>query len=723
MQAPQINWSDWSFGPGKHPVQGAAHAGIAALWVTTLGDLTGLVPAGWPLVAGGLLAMAAMMTAVWQDMTGPAIVYRAVCCLAAGVWSSATLAFSTPLSRWPLVTLATGVGLAAVVGSGLARAERRETARRAGKPAPAPEPETPRDPLVAEWQARIARVTRRDVTVSRAEPWDPPTGFTLHVILPADGTTVTDLKAFEAQLASAANLPVGCNVEVLPSGKARRLVRIRVATENAMAQTRYLADAEARTIAERLPIGDHADGSAASIHLRFTCCVLVGQTDSGKSNTLNVITHRVAQCTDAVVWAIDVSGQGRFPAPWVRAWAEGRAPLPVIDWAAATEDEARLLVAAAINVINGRSAAYRQLMFEANEDKIPVSPQLPQIIILVDEFADLPRDIKDALETISNTGRGAAVRVVSCVLRAIGQDISRAMIVQARERIAMRMSDEGEAQYLFDSTWGRGRFDPNSMPYQGSGLLMTDGGAPLPFRARRLDPKRIDTASVELARLRTRLDDVSAQLADTITQQVQTRTGWEPQEITGVYGRRWERMLPVMFPTSGGGQGRATAAAQPAGEPASGTTTTATATRQDEVTAVDLGESARSLEDVAERARRAVEQAEAEAAAEKAQAGGEADTEPDPPIEADFSVVESWLPPITPPERLDWRMRIRQIVQEHRRDGVGPRAVWQQLRDEGYGTAEQTVISRMRADAEAGVLAQPGGKGSPYLPGPRWTDR
>jgi len=46
--------------------------------------------------------------------------------------------------------------------------------------------------------------------------------------------------------------------------------------------------------------------------------------------------------------------------------------------------------------------------------------------------------------------------------------------------------------------------------------------------------------------------------------------------------------------------------------------------------------------------------------------------------------------------------------------------VWQRLRAEGYGTAEQTVITWMGRFRDAGVLSQPGGKGSPYVPGPRF---
>src|SRR5690606_17351 len=186
--------------------------------------------------------------------------------------------------------------------------------------------------------------------------------------------------------------------------------------------------------------------------------------------------------------------------------------------------------------------------FEADEDKLPVGPDVPQIIIVVDEFADLPDDVKAGLETVSNTGRGAGVRLVSSVLRANSQYIPRSMIVQARERVGMRVSDEAELQYLFDATWSRGRFDPGAMPYQGCGLVSSNAAPPQPFKAWRLKPARIDQVAVEVAGLRPELDEVSAGLADTV---VRRRRDGGTQTVSGVYTGRWERTLPLMFPDAG----------------------------------------------------------------------------------------------------------------------------------------------------------------------------
>lgn len=708
--APKVDWSDWSFGPGKHPIMGAGMAASTAWSATAVASVTG-IPWWWMLIAGVVLAAGAAIVSSWQSAARPVLVYRLSCWLAAGIWSAITLAVADPWAMWPILTLATGAGAVAIVGTGLAWAETKAKEKAAQSSAPAVK--SSRDPRAKEWEARILEVTRIPVAITEVKEWREQTGFTLFGELPTDGTTVRALKSHEEELAASANLPVGCNVEVVGTAGGRRKFAVHVATRNVMAETHHLpVDTSPLSINDPLVVGFHSDGKPATIHLRFACGVLVGQTGSGKSNVLNVVTHQLVRCTDTLVWAVDLSGKGRYPRPWVRAFKEGRAPVPAIDWVAATEEEAQLMLTAAIQVINGRTAAYEQLLYQANDDKIPASSKLPQIVILLDEFGTLPDPIKDLVQTISDTGRGAAVRAFSCALEATSTYIPRQMITQARERIGMRVQDEQQLQYLFDATWSRGRFDPASIPYEGSGMLATGAAMPAPFKAYRLEPDKIDATSIAVAGQRPKLDDVSVELAETVRLRVRSKYGdWVDKEIDGVYSGRWERMLPIMFP------GR-----QVPGDVLAATATAAVAGKKGEtaVKDVDMEGAMRHLDVVLAAAKAAQEEAAREAAQEESRLD---------PGDLDWSVVEGWLTEATPDtpdnpgggERVPPRRRMRELVQEHRRDGVGPRAVWQQLRDEGYTTAEQTVISWMRADTAAGILAQPGGKGSPYVPGPRFT--
>src|SRR5207237_1189442 len=60
-----------------------------------------------------------------------------------------------------------------------------------------------RERIAAVWQAELRKQSRREVTVEGVEFWDPNTGFTLDVTLPADGTTIEDIKPLEKNLAHA----------------------------------------------------------------------------------------------------------------------------------------------------------------------------------------------------------------------------------------------------------------------------------------------------------------------------------------------------------------------------------------------------------------------------------------------------------------------------------------------------------------------------------------
>lgn len=318
-----------------------------------------------------------------------------------------------------------------------------------------------------------------------------------------------------------------------------------------------------------------------------------------------------------------------------------------------------------------------------------MSPQVPQIIILVDEFADLPRAVKERLETISNTGRGAGVRVMTCVLRATMAEIPRPMVVQAATRIAMRVNDEGELQYLFDWGWST-RFDISAATAPGMGWVTCNRQAAQQFQAWRLVPSRIDAVSVELAERRPQLDQVSVALAGPY------------------YPTRWQRVLPIMFPLG---------SVAPAPRSPVDPTPAVAPMNASKESGMDLEQSADRLR----AAMAAVQQAADEA---DAAGGGRSD---DPRL--DFEEIEEYLakqadPMSTPAPtgpRPDPRKRMRQLVQAHQQEGIGPRAVWEQLRAEGYPTAEQTVITWMRMDATAGILAQPGGRGKPYVPGPNFT--
>lgn len=601
---------DWSFGPGHGPVSGVLNAAVGALGITMwlwLAHANAL----WALFAGGCLTAAGAGVALWYDQHGKVIIYRAVCWLLAGFWAFWVLVdfhgwylfglwhimgfWASPSSPWTwraFIPLAVTALVVAFVGWAMARAERIEVERKDALAAERAEreaaksaaeelariPQNPEEEIGFRWEPYIRRITRNDITVLNIERWNPENGFTLDCQLPDDGTVLSDIKIYEEALAASApeypetgrdgkvryqGLPDGCGVEIMPNpGMGRRNVLIKVTTVSALGQDiPYPMDQLGpENIENPISIGVETDRKVGYLPMRFETTVMVGNTDSGKSNQTNVFTTGLGRCTNVILVGIDLTGNGRLMRPWNRAHYQGRAARPVFGNVATTPRRARALCQSLLQIIDGRTADYAPMMAAANKDYLPVSPEVPLICLLVDEFKRLPRDVAEMVEDIVETGRGAAVRAIACSLEATASGIPKGVLKHARNRVGMRVVDEAELVYLFDATWKRSRFDPASMPWKGSGLYTTGPQAPKKFKGYRIDPAQVDAISIRLAEYRPELDAPSLARGDTVT--VREIHDDVPVEVTyeGVWSN-WEAdTYPAMFAGMEGGASTGVAA-------------------------------------------------------------------------------------------------------------------------------------------------------------------
>lgn len=604
----------------------------------------------------------------------------------------------------------------------------------------------------------VVRDTEGGIRIIGVEKWDPDYGFTLDVTLPDDGTVLKDVKKYEEALAAAADLPEGCGVEMYPNpGMGRRNILIDVTTATALAEDIPAPPVEMDTIENKQGIGVRTNGTDAEIDQRYNCVTLIGQVDSGKSNQLNAIIKANAQCTDVLLCGIDLSGQGRVLRPWIRAYAERRAKKPVFAQVAHTPHRARLLAASIVNIVNGRTADYAEMMFKEGTDKIMVRPTLPEIILVVDEFGELPEDVKDMIGTIVDTGRGAGVRVVACALEATAQYIPTSIIRQSRVRMAMRVTDEAQLQYLFDATWST-RLDPQSMTWKGSGFAAEGGETPWKFKGYRIDPRRIDEISVQVAGWRPDLDELSLQRADTVTLKVRTDMGREEVTFTGVWTNAEAETYPEIFPASSGVRVAAAGSAQ-AGGTATATKEGTTVTDSSPGTAADAARGMNAAVDDMNDALANLEKAAAAAEAkhnagktddDQGDAGdgdpassgpavpsadelaawfkmtpdeptpGRPSTSPaDPPPAADNGGHPGGPPTNTNPQgKQHPKRRTLQIVAEQAdKGGIGPSKITEILAAEGYGTDRATVQGWLQKFKANGKVTQDQPR-DPWFPGP-----
>lgn len=743
---------DLSFGPGHGPVSGVLNA-AGAICALTMWLYDGHLSWAFGLAAGVLMATAAVVVAAAYEQPERVLWFRTACWTLAGMWSGWVLcgfhgirlwpshiwiltALASPASPWawrPIAGLAIGAAVLGYIGWLMQRAEdRAEKAAADGATQPLNVVYPRGDDIRAirdRWEPFILRITKVPVRILAVEKWQPFYGFTLDCQLPADGTQVEDLKRYEGALATAApefdgGLPDGCGVEIQSKAAlGRQNFDIRVTTVNALGQdVPYPDDLSPDTIVNPLPIGVLTDRTVREIPMRFESVTLVGNTDSGKSNQLNVLITALARCTDVLLVGIDTSGNGRVFRPWIRAYHEGRAARPVFAQVAPNDHRARLLCASLIDIVDGRTADYAELMHRNGWDKIEPSPALPQIVLVIDEFGKLPNDVQDMVKTLTDTGRGAAVRVISCALEATGAYIPRPIVTQSRVRVAMRVVDEAQLAFLFDATWKRCRVDPASMPWRGSGLVAVGPETPTGFKGYRIDPARVDQISLACAGYRPTLDEASLRRGDTVTVKVMTDTGRVERTFDGVWSNAEADTYPLIFSTAGA----ATTTTSEVGIVGSAEDNLRTAMGNIGGALGGLQDAMGALEDAA------------------AGAGGEP-RNVEPPDDRDDDDGDDDDPPAPTPAQLQaWydgpttaepgarhpsslptvQRRTLQIVAEHAdRGGVGPSAVHRILAAAGYPTNLTTVQLMLKDMTARGILAQPAGDRTPYLPGPSFPDR
>jgi energy-coupling factor transporter ATP-binding protein EcfA2 len=285
-----------------------------------------------------------------------------------------------------------------------------------------------------------------------------------------------------------------------------------------------------------------ADGRVMEVLMREVQVLVIGMTGMGKSNLLNVLCGLLTRCPDAMVWMIEFKG-GRLPAPWIRPWAEHRAPRPAIDWVATTREEAEKMLRAADRLCDARSESLK------GGSKIAPDRDTPQLIILVDEASDIIGSGKAKAEQkgegISNArlaeigdrmtgkGRSEAVMMEWGTQRATVSKLgSGDLKSQCGLRFALRTASEADASSIIPDDYAAAR-QLTKLRHNGSGLVWTQGGGrPQPVKFYRLDThvsmdmERTLALAIENAACRPEFGP-----ADTAALGEDYRTRWDRSEL------------------------------------------------------------------------------------------------------------------------------------------------------------------------------------------------
>ncbi|MGW7598050.1 hypothetical protein [Streptomyces antimycoticus] len=515
---------DWAAGHG--PVTGALSATTGAFAVATTGAATAMPPT-WALAVGAAGALGHTVVGLRVRNAGRTLATRAASWLVGAGWTTWAMTHG-PLTWTALGSLATiGVGIGAAARStALFEEAREEEALAAEQRQIAQELSAERREIAAEWVDRLQRVCAITVRVLGVEKWETGAGFSIDAELPPGGATWHKIAAESARLSADARLPHGCTATAAPGIHQGRAI-IDVTTVNVLEEERtYPADYGPLSVMTGIPWGYRTNAEKILAYLREQCALVVGPTGSGKTNMVHAILAGFARAEDMLTWVIDLNA-GSAGLPWVLPalngeirTPEGKPVRPGVDWLAGTYDEAVTMLDAAVRVAKQRKMGYQDLLAKANTDLLPISPAIPQIMLVIDEGAEIlastdrqMRKLGEKILEVIRIARAMGLRTVLTALGATGSVLGNLMIRrEAKVRVALTGGEtEGmDLSKMFPGTRGL-RVD--QAPYKGSGFMGTPESPAALFKTWRVLPNQIREIIAATSDRHPVLDTLSAKAA------------------------------------------------------------------------------------------------------------------------------------------------------------------------------------------------------------------
>jgi S-DNA-T family DNA segregation ATPase FtsK/SpoIIIE len=255
------------------------------------------------------------------------------------------------------------------------------------------------------------------------------------------------------------------------------------------------------TITEPIDLGPFEDAAPCRVLFLRRHVLFGGTTGSGKSGGLNVLMGNLAACRDVVIWAIDLKN-GMELGPWA----------PCIDRLATTSDEARALLADAVKILEARAA----FLAERGERVWQPTPDMPALMIIIDEYAELSDDAPDAIkhaDSIARRGRAVAVNLVPATQRptqkAMGQGAVRS---QMDVRISFRVRERKDVDLILGQGMLAAGWFAHKLNAPGKFLIAAaEHDTPKRARAYLLTDQTVEAAANYYADYRPPLDAVSQQ--------------------------------------------------------------------------------------------------------------------------------------------------------------------------------------------------------------------
>ena len=315
----------------------------------------------------------------------------------------------------------------------------------------------------------------------------------------ARGQTITDVTAKIPAIESGLGTFRGAvRVYPTPDDLANRC-ELRVLNSDPHADAIPWPGPSVTSITQPIDLGPFEDAQPCRVLFLRRHAIFGGSTGTGKSGGLNVLMANLTTCTDVVIWAIDLK-KGMELKPWA----------PCIGRLATTPEQAAALLRDAAAILQARA----ELLAATGRRVWEPSPDMPALVIIIDEYAELADDAHDAMgyaDSIARLGRAVAVTLVAATQRptqkAMGQGAVRS---QMNLRICFRVRERRDVDLILGQGMLNAGWHAHTLNAPGKFLISSpEHDTPRRARAYLVTDQDVTETAARHAASRPQLDEVS----------------------------------------------------------------------------------------------------------------------------------------------------------------------------------------------------------------------
>jgi S-DNA-T family DNA segregation ATPase FtsK/SpoIIIE len=439
-------------------------------------------PHWWPFIISATI-LAAWVLAVFGTVIGiPARterLYAAITTAAAGGWAAAATAVGPFVAPLPQAMAVGGLVLSVPWWAHRRRRARVRIERK-----------------LEAWPgiARAIGLAGAQVMSAVADVW----GWRARLRL-ARGQTIADLTARIPAIESGLGTFRGAvRVYPTPDDLANRC-ELRVLVMDPHAGAVPWPGPSAQTITEPVDLGPFEDAAPCLVSFLRRHALGGGTTGSGKSGWLNVLMGNLVACRDVVIWAVDLK-KGMELGPWRGC----------IGRLATTPGQATALLRDAVAILHARAG----LLAASGRRVWEPSPDMPALVIVIDEYAELAEEAPEAArytDSIARLGRAAAVTMTAATQRptqkVMGQGAVRS---QMDIRTCFRVRERRDADLILGQGMLAAGWHAHTLNAPGKFLISAPGhDIPRRGRAYLLTDETVAATAERYAATRPALDEIS----------------------------------------------------------------------------------------------------------------------------------------------------------------------------------------------------------------------